>query len=83
MINGHMTAGVVDDKLMLRVGPDQYQSSLKKPHAFQMDFTGKPMKGMIYVDPKGTKSDTLLKDWLKIALNFTQTLTPKANKSKS
>jgi TfoX/Sxy family transcriptional regulator of competence genes len=46
-VNGHMVAGVVGDRLMLRVGPDQHEAALKLKHAQPMDFTGKPMKGMV------------------------------------
>lgn len=45
-VRGHMAAGVMDDKLMLRVGPEQYEKTLKLKHAKPMTFTGKPMKGI-------------------------------------
>ncbi|MBZ0135394.1 MAG: TfoX/Sxy family protein [Planctomycetes bacterium] len=76
-VNGHMAAGVVDDKLMLRVGPEQYEGVLKLKHAQPMDFTGKPMKGMVYVACEGCKTATQIKPWLKRALSFVESLPPK------
>ena len=40
-LNGHMVCGVVKDELMVRVGPDVYPKSLKRPNARPMDFTGR------------------------------------------
>lgn len=77
MVSGHMAVGIVNDKLMARVGPDRYEESLSKPHALKMDFTGRPMKGMIYVTPEGVQKDQDLKLWLDTCLSFTSSLTPK------
>ena len=51
LLDGNMVGGVVNDDLMVRVGPDGYEDALKQPHARPMDFTGKPLKGMVYVGP--------------------------------
>lgn len=77
MVNGHMCCGVVNDMLMARVGPDHYDAALKKPHARKMDFTGRPMKGFVYVAPEGFESDKDLADWVRICLNFVTTLPAK------
>lgn len=77
MVNRHMCCGVLDDKLMARVGPDRYENLLQKEHAQIMDFTGKPMKGMIYVEPEGLKSDNNLTEWVDACLNFIHTLPEK------
>lgn len=76
-VNGHMAAGVVDDKLMLRVGPEQHEKVLSLKHAEPMDFTGRPMKGMVYVAPEGCNTATKIKPWLKRALSFVESLPPK------
>ncbi len=77
MVNGNMCCGVVKDTLMTRVGPDVYESALGQPHARKMDFTGKSMKGMIYVDPEGLKSEEELKTWVERALEFVLSLPAK------
>jgi TfoX/Sxy family transcriptional regulator of competence genes len=76
-INGNMVAGVVDERLMLRVGPENHPAVLKLKHAQPMDFTGKPMKGMVYVAPEGCKTAAATKGWIKRALAFAQTLPAK------
>jgi TfoX/Sxy family transcriptional regulator of competence genes len=77
MVNGHMACGVVNDTLMVRVGPAQYEGALGRPHARKMDFTGKPMKGFVYVAPEGFESDESLAEWVGLSLGFVNTLPPK------
>ncbi|KPK07210.1 MAG: RNA methyltransferase [Betaproteobacteria bacterium SG8_39] len=83
LVNGHMCAGIVGDTLMLRVGPERYAEALARPHAREMDFTGRPLKGMIYVDPPGIASGAALGRWLGMAIAFVQSEpTKKATKKK-
>lgn len=77
LVSRHMLCGIVGDKLMARVGPDQYDESLKKPHVTEMNFTGKPMKGMIYVEPDGIAEDEDLEKWVNTCLTFVNSLPPK------
>lgn len=74
MLRGHMCCGIVKDDLMLRVGPEQYEAVLKKPHARKMDFTGRPMKGMVYVSAEGTRTPAALKKWVEYAVDFNSSL---------
>ena len=53
MLQGHMYCGVLKEDLVLRLGPDGAAEALAEPHARPMPFTGKPMKGMVYVSTKG------------------------------
>jgi hypothetical protein len=75
-----MTAGVVGTTLMLRVGPDQYQEALAAPHARAMDFTGRPLKGMVYVDAPGIATERALARWLHRALTFVASQPAKTKK---
>lgn len=77
MVHGHMCCGVVADDLMLRVGPDQHESVLAQPYARAMDFTGRPMKGFIYVEQEGLASDDDLAAWIQRGLDFVRSLPPK------
>ena len=77
MVSGNMCCGVVNDTLIARVGPDQYEAALNKPHARIMDFTGKPLKGFVYVAPEGFESDDELADWGGLCLDFVATLPAK------
>lgn len=76
-INGNMCCGIVKDQLMLRLGNEGAAEALKHPHARPMDFTGKPMKSMIYIVPEGIAEDEDLKAWVTKALDFAKTLPAK------
>ena len=77
MHNGNMCCGIVDDVLMARVGPDSYDDALSRDHAREMNFTGKPMKGFVYVDPAGFAEDWQLREWIAICEAFTASLAAK------
>lgn len=70
MVNGHMCCGVLKSDLMLRLGPAAAQVALREPHTRPMDFTGKPMKSMVYVDATGVDSDDALESWIHLAVDF-------------
>lgn len=69
MHRGHMTYGIVGDDLMLRMGEDA-EAALAEPHTRPMDFTGKPMRGMLYVSAEGVADDDQLRAWIERALAF-------------
>ena len=77
MLRGNMCCGIVRDDLMVRVGPERYEEALARPHARPMDFTGRPMRGMVYVTPEGCRTDEALKRWVEQGLNFAATLPAK------
>jgi TfoX/Sxy family transcriptional regulator of competence genes len=70
MLRGNMCCGVVGDDLMLRVGPERYDDALARRGARPMDFTGRPMKGMVYVESTAVATDAKLREWLEVALGF-------------
>lgn len=74
MVSGNMCCGIVDEALMARVGAAQYAECLVLPYAREMNFTGTPLMGIVYVDPKGIAKDADLKDWIGRCLNFTKAL---------
>jgi hypothetical protein len=74
MLHGNMSVGVDKDRLMVRVGPDRYEEALTRPHARPMDFTGRPMKGFVYVPPEGLQTDTALQEWVQMGVDFALTL---------
>ena len=77
MINGNMSLGVLDDILVLRLGEEGSKAALKEPHTKPMDFTGKPMKSMVYVLPEGYKKESDLQAWMQKAIDFAMSLPPK------
>jgi len=74
MLRGHMCCGVVGDTLMVRTGPDHYAAALQRPHAREMNFTDKVMKGFVYVDPAGVEDDEDLQAWVTLGVGFVNTL---------
>jgi TfoX/Sxy family transcriptional regulator of competence genes len=68
MVAGRMAVGVIREDLMVKVGPEGNDDALAQPHARPMDFTGRPMHGMVYVAPPGTASDDDLGRWIDRAV---------------
>lgn len=75
MLGGNMCCGVERKYLMLRLGNEKAQKVLEEePCTREMDFTGKPLKSMIYVEPEGFEEDEDLKYWVKMAADFAASL---------
>jgi TfoX/Sxy family transcriptional regulator of competence genes len=69
LLKGNMLCGMGEDKFMIRVGKDQDAAALARPGAKAMDFTGRAMKGFVWVDP--AKCDArALKSWIAMAQAF-------------
>jgi TfoX/Sxy family transcriptional regulator of competence genes len=75
-VDGHMICGVVGDDLMLRLGPGGADDALERSHVRPMDFTGRPMTGMVFVEPAGVRG-VALQNWLRRAVAFARSLPPK------
>jgi hypothetical protein len=78
LLDGHMCCGVLKDELFLRLGPDGAADGLKEPHTRQMDFTARPMTGMVYVEPAGFATDAALRSWVRAVVRFVKSLPPKS-----
>jgi TfoX/Sxy family transcriptional regulator of competence genes len=76
MVDKKMCVGINKDKntgenrLMARIGKEEYQKALKEKGCREMDFTGKPMKGFVFIYEDGIDLDDDLKFWIQKALNF-------------
>jgi TfoX/Sxy family transcriptional regulator of competence genes len=79
MVNGNMACGIVKDELMLRLGAEGADAALERPHVRHMDFTGRPMTGMVYVG-RGGLGDVELRGWVQQAAAFARSLPPKTRK---
>lgn len=73
LLHGHMACGVADDRLMLRVGPERHEATLALPHVVPMDFTGRPLRGFVFVQPAGFRTAAALRKWLDLALEVAAT----------
>lgn len=74
MLKGKMFCGIVKDDLMIRTGAENYEKALSKPHSRPMDFTGKPMKGFVFVEPSGYKTTKALYEWINLGLDHVSKL---------
>jgi TfoX/Sxy family transcriptional regulator of competence genes len=80
MLQGNMFVGVLEQSLMARVGPADYERALGSPGVREMDFTGRPMHGYVFVDSALLKSAADLKRWVYLCADFATTLPAKAKK---
>jgi hypothetical protein len=74
MLKGRMCCGVLNDDLVVRVGPEHYAAALTRPYARPMDFTGRPISGFVYVAAGGVKGDAALAKWLRQAAEHASSL---------
>lgn len=74
MVRDKMCVGVTNDDLMVRVSVDDHDVALKRPHVRPMDFTGRPMKGFLYVGAEGVKTKRQVQAWVDRALAYRATL---------
>jgi TfoX/Sxy family transcriptional regulator of competence genes len=77
MVRGNMCCGIIDDRLMVRVGADAYETALKLTHAGPMDFSGKAMRGFVIVSADGARTTRQVRTWIDRALDFVRTLPAK------
>jgi len=70
MVNQKMCVGILDNELMARIDPDIYEKALEMPGCREMNFTGKPMKGFVFIGPEGTRRKKDLQYWMELALEF-------------
>jgi TfoX/Sxy family transcriptional regulator of competence genes len=80
MVKGSMCCGLTKSDFMVRVGPERYEAALAQPHARPMDFTGRPLKGMVYVAPEGLRSSSALARWVERGLAFVDGLSRTAGR---
>ncbi len=77
LVNGNMACGVTTNKVMLRIGKENYEEVMSKPHMTEMDFTGKPMRGMVYIDEEGSNDEDIVRKWVDYTYDYAFSLPPK------
>ena len=77
LCGGNMACGIVGDELMVRVGPEAWSEALSRPHVREMDFTGRSMKGMVYVGVAGFAEDADLLAWVDRGTTYARSRPPK------
>lgn len=77
MADGHVFVGVLGERLMVRLPLEAYVQALLLSHVREMDFTGRPMKGYVFVEPEGYAADEALLEWVSGSHRFAAGLPPK------
>ncbi len=77
MINRNMACGIIGDELMVRLDHGDAERALADRHVRAMDFTGKPVRGMIYVEAAGIAADGDLASWVEAGADHAASLPPK------
>ena len=77
MLSGNMAVGVNADRLMVRLSHDDVEAALAEQHVGPMDFTGKPMRGFITVEPQGLEEEGDLAGWINAGADFAASLPAK------
>jgi hypothetical protein len=83
MVREKMVLGIHIDKkfgdtlMMAKIGIEAYADEIKKEECLPMDFTGRPMKGFIFVTPDGFDTEEQLEYWVNLALDYNRNLTSK------
>jgi hypothetical protein len=78
LVNDKMCLGIIKTALMARIDPEMQEEALARKGCREMDFTHRPMKGFVFVDPEGIDNDSDLEYWIEKCLEFN----PKAKSSK-
>jgi TfoX/Sxy family transcriptional regulator of competence genes len=76
MVNTHMACGIVKDDLMVRVGKDHHDAAINAG-AMEMDFTGRPMRGMVIVPADLAQDRSDLEQWVVQAIDYARSEPPR------
>jgi hypothetical protein len=76
LCQGRMCCGIVGNDLMVRVPIDEFDAALQRRHVRPMDFTGKPLKGFVYVSASGFATAASLRGWLTQGERAAKNATP-------
>jgi len=77
MLHGNMACGVINEDLIVRVGPERYEEALAEPHTRPFDMTGRPMTGWVAVGAPGYEADEDLEAWTEEGARYASSLPPK------
>ncbi|NND72914.1 MAG: TfoX/Sxy family protein [Rhodothermales bacterium] len=77
MYKDYMCCGILDDRLMLRVPKETHDRYLAMPFVEKMDFTGRPMKGFVYIIPEGITTNADLQGWVEMAIKTVESFPEK------
>jgi len=77
MLAGNMACGVLGGELIVRLDPGDAERALAEPNTRAFDYTGRPMKGWIYVSPEALEAEEELASWVDAGADYAASLPPK------
>src|SRR5919198_5343859 len=77
MVAGNMACGVLGEELIVRLGDEEGEKALAEDGVRPFDFTGKPMKGIVYVSPERISDDGELAEWVEAGADYASSLPAK------
>lgn len=80
MLQGNLACCVLNDDLIVRVPKDEYATTLEKAHVREMDYSGRPMRGWVFVGPGDTDADANLVEWVQYGASTALALPPKSKR---
>ncbi len=88
MVDDKMCCGIHWDKkketdlLMARIGEEASEEAMKRTGCHPMDFTGRPMRGYVFVTPDGYDLDEDMAYWIGLCVAFNPLAKASAKKKK-
>jgi hypothetical protein len=83
MVNDKMCIGVEKDRLMVRLDPAKYDEVIERDGCTAMDFTGKIMKGFVFVDEDAVTTKKKLSYWIDLAIQYNKIAKSSKKKKKA
>jgi TfoX/Sxy family transcriptional regulator of competence genes len=77
MLNGNTACGVIGDDLIVRVGAEAHADALSRPFVRPFDYSGRSMKGWVYVAPEGCRDESDLRAWVQMGVDYAGSLPSK------
>jgi TfoX/Sxy family transcriptional regulator of competence genes len=77
MVSGNMACGVLKEDLIVRLGDEEGEKAIAEDGVRPFDFTGKPMKGIVYVSPERVSDDGGLAEWVEAGADYASSLPAK------
>ena len=82
MVDDKMCVGVEQGRLMVRLDPAKYDEALAQKGCKPMDFTGRVMKGYVFVDIDELTTKGKLGYWITLALEYNKIASSSKKKGK-
>lgn len=82
LLDGKMFCGALGSEVVVRLPMDHYEQALRTPGLRPMDFTGRPMRGFVFVGAECSRHPAIVTEWVRLALEFVSSLPIRAKKAK-